>query len=94
MRRVRDEFDLGGNKGLVCLGGFRNVRGVYDWNGLKLEVDETDYGFGTSYEIECESSDPETAKDLIEGLLRSNGIDFKYSEMSKFAIFRAGNLPD
>ncbi|KAL3655473.1 hypothetical protein CASFOL_001259 [Castilleja foliolosa] len=94
VRRVRDEFDLGVNKGLVCLGGFRNVRGVYEWNGLKLEIDETDYGFGTCYEIECESSEPETAKELIEGVLRSNGIEYKYSEMSKFAIFRAGKLPD
>ncbi|KAH6819596.1 hypothetical protein C2S51_003199 [Perilla frutescens var. frutescens] len=92
MRRVREEFDLGG-KGLVCLGGFRNVRGVYEWNGLKLELDETLYSFGTSYEVECESSEPERAKGLIEGLLRSNGIDYRYSEVSKFAVFRAGKLP-
>ncbi|GER27416.1 adenylate cyclase [Striga asiatica] len=93
MRRVRDEFGIGDN-GLVCLGGFRNVRGVYEWNGLRLEVDETDYGFGTCYEVECESSEPERAKDLIEELLRSNGVEYRYSTVSKFVIFRAGNLPD
>ncbi|XP_057787888.1 triphosphate tunnel metalloenzyme 3-like [Salvia miltiorrhiza] len=92
-RRVREEFDLGG-KGLVCLGGFRNVRGVYEWNGLKLELDETLYSFGTSYEVECESSEPEVAKNLIEGLLQSNGIEYQYSETSKFAIFRSGKLPE
>lgn len=91
--RVKEEFNLGA-KGLVCLGGFRNVRGVYEWNGLNLELDETHYSFGTCYEIECESSEPEDARNLLEGLLKSNGIDYKYSEASKFAIFRAGKLAD
>ncbi|KAK6127981.1 hypothetical protein DH2020_038283 [Rehmannia glutinosa] len=45
-----------------------NVRTVYEWNGLKLELDETHYSFGTCYEIECESSEPETARNLLEGL--------------------------
>lgn len=93
MRRVKREFGLG-EKGLLCLGGFRNVRGVYEWKGLKLELDESEYSFGTCYEIECESSEPEKARDLLEGLLRSNGIEYKYSDVSKFAIFRAGKLPD
>ena len=39
---------------------------VYEWKGLKLEVDETDFGFRTLYEIKCKSSDPEEAKKLIE----------------------------
>ena len=39
---------------------------MYEWKGLKLEVDETDFRFGTLYEIKCESSDPEEAKKLIE----------------------------
>ena len=39
---------------------------LYEWKGLKLEVDEIDFEFGTLYEIECESSDPEEAKKLIE----------------------------
>ena len=38
---------------------------VYEWKGLKLEVDETDFGFGTLYEIKCKSNDPEEAKKLI-----------------------------
>lgn len=92
LKRVRDEFGVG-EKGLICLGGFRNVRAVYDWNGLKLELDESRFDFGTTYEIECESSEPEKAKHLIEGLLKENGISYSYSEVSKFAIFRSGKLP-
>lgn len=92
MDRVKNEFGVI-EGGFVCLGGFRNVRGVYDWNGLVLEVDETHYDFGTCYEIECESVEPEKAKKLIEEFLKENGIDYSYSEASKFAIFRAGKLP-
>lgn len=94
IRRVKEEFGVGERgKGLVCLGGFRNVRAVYEWQGLKLEVDETGYDFGTCYEVECESDDPERVKRLIERLLEENGIGFSNSETSKFAIFRSGKLP-
>ncbi|CAN4098418.1 unnamed protein product [Withania somnifera] len=92
MRRVKEEYGIG-EQGLVCLGGFRNMRGVYEWNGLKLEVDETQYDFGMNYEIECESCDPERAKDLLEEFLKSHGIDYSYSNVSKFAIFRSGKMP-
>lgn len=91
--RVRDEFGVKVKEGFVCLGGFRNVRQVFDWKGLKLELDETLYDFGTSYEIECESKDPEKDKRLIEGMLKENGIEFSYSEVNKFAVFRSGKLP-
>jgi uncharacterized protein YjbK len=69
------------------------VRAVYEWQGLKLEVDETGYDFGTCYEVECESADPERVKLLIERFLEENGIGFSYSDTSKFAIFRSGKLP-
>lgn len=82
-----------GESGLLCLGGFRNVRSVFDWEGLKLEIDETHYDFGTSYEIECESSDPDRARKLIEEFLGENGISYSHSEMNKFAVFRSGKLP-
>ena len=39
----------------MCLGGFRNVRSDFDWAGCKLELDETQYEWGTVYEIEVES---------------------------------------
>lgn len=91
LKRVREEF---GCKDFICLGGFRNVRAVHDWKGNKLELDETQYDFGTSYELECESTDPETVKKLLEDFLQQNGIPYKYSEVSKFAVFRSGKLPE
>ncbi|XP_028791133.1 triphosphate tunnel metalloenzyme 3 [Neltuma alba] len=94
LKRVRDEYGIGEEGDFVCLGGFRNVRGVYEWNGLKLEIDETNYDFGTSYEIECESSEPERAKKLLEEFLHENGINFSYSQLSKFAVFQSRKLPD
>lgn len=93
IQRVKDEYGIGENQGLICLGGFRNVRAVYEWKGLKLELDETHYEFGMNYEIECESSDLERARYLLEKLLKSHGIEYSYSTVSKFAIFRSGKLP-
>lgn len=79
--------------GVVCLGGFKNVRNVHEWEGLTLEVDETVYEFGTTYELECESERPEDAKKKIEQLLQNNQIKYSYSKDNKFAIFRSGKLP-
>ncbi|CAI9100906.1 OLC1v1038096C1 [Oldenlandia corymbosa var. corymbosa] len=89
-RRAKEEF---GVERFVSLGGFQNVRQVYEWKGVTLEVDETVYDFGTCYEIECESTEPEKVKGMIEGFLKENGIGYSYSEKSKFAIFRSGKLP-
>ncbi|KAE9602323.1 hypothetical protein Lal_00049432 [Lupinus albus] len=94
LERVKKEFGIVDKEnGFVGLGGFRNVRNVYEWKGLKLEVDETSFDFGTLYEIECESSDPDEAKRILEEFLKENGIDYSYSKLSKFAIFRSGKLP-
>lgn len=93
MKRVYHEF--GSEMVLVCLGGFRNVRAVYGWRkGLVLELDETHYDFGTCYEIECETNEPEKAKELLERFLTENDVQYKYSENSKFAVFRAGKFLD
>ncbi|KAI4344209.1 hypothetical protein L6164_011460 [Bauhinia variegata] len=37
LRRVKDEFGVVGEKAYVGLGGFRNLRSVYEWKGLKLK---------------------------------------------------------
>ncbi|KAK4369906.1 hypothetical protein RND71_009381 [Anisodus tanguticus] len=92
LQRAKEEFQVG-EEGFVGLGGFKNVRNVFEWNGVELEVDETMFDFGTCYEIECESLEPEKVKAMIETLLKDNGIDYSYSEVSKFATFRAGKLP-
>ncbi|XP_071737193.1 triphosphate tunnel metalloenzyme 3-like [Rutidosis leptorrhynchoides] len=95
MKRVKNEFFGGKIDGLGFkgLGGFKNMRKVYEWNGLKIEVDKSSYKFGTLYEIECESSEPEKAKELIEVFLKENGIEYSDSVASKFNIFRTGKLP-
>nr|XP_043628118.1 triphosphate tunnel metalloenzyme 3 isoform X1 [Erigeron canadensis]XP_043628119.1 triphosphate tunnel metalloenzyme 3 isoform X2 [Erigeron canadensis] len=94
MTRVKDEFFGNGDElGFVGLGGFKNLRNVYEWKGLMIELDETSFEFGTLYEIECESSEPEKAKGLIEEFLKENGVEYSYSVASKFAIFRSGKLP-
>ena len=46
-------------KELKCLGGFRNERGDYDWNGHKIELDKTMFPHGTVFEIEVETVSPE-----------------------------------
>ncbi|CAM6044620.1 unnamed protein product [Sphagnum compactum] len=82
-----------GCRQFVCLGGFRNVRNVYSWESLKLELDETQYAFGTTYEIECETTEPERFREQLGSLLDSNSIPYSYSTMSKFGIFRSGKVP-
>lgn len=77
----------------MCLGGFRNVRNVYNWEGYKIELDETHFEFGTNYEIEVETSEPERVRQLLGGFLDSNNIPYAFSTLSKFAIFRSGKLP-
>ncbi|CAN4113093.1 unnamed protein product [Withania somnifera] len=93
LKRAKEEFQVGKEGGFIGLGGFKNVRNVFEWNGVVLEVDETMYDFGTCYEIECESSEPEKVKGMIETLLKENGVDYSYSQVSKFATFRSGKLP-
>ncbi|EFJ48050.1 hypothetical protein VOLCADRAFT_91224, partial [Volvox carteri f. nagariensis] len=72
---------------LVCLGGFRNQRDCYSWEGHTLELDETDFEHGTLYEIECETEHPEALRDKLESFLASLGVSYSYSQTSKFANF-------
>ncbi|KAL0321837.1 UNVERIFIED_CONTAM: Triphosphate tunnel metalloenzyme 3 [Sesamum calycinum] len=90
LRKVKEDFRV---KRFVGLGGFINVRKVYEWKGVILEVDEAKCEFGEMYEVECETSEPERVKKMIEEFFTENGIDYSYSVMSKFAVFRAGKLP-
>ncbi|KAK4385320.1 Triphosphate tunnel metalloenzyme 3 [Sesamum angolense] len=89
LRKVKEEF------GVKRFGvwGFRNVRKVYNWNGVILEVDVAKFEFGEMYELECETSEPERVKKMIEEFFTENGIEYSYSVMFKFAVFRAGKLP-
>jgi uncharacterized protein YjbK len=81
IRLVAGEYGVGGDVSpFVCLGGFRNTRSVYDLEGdseglgLVLELDETRFDFGTSYELECETAEPYRAKEVLERLLMVAGV--------------------
>ncbi|XP_044445666.1 triphosphate tunnel metalloenzyme 3 [Triticum aestivum] len=98
VRLVSDEYGVGGDKApFVCLGGFRNTRGVYELGegegqGLMLELDETHFDFGTNYELECKTAEPDQAKEVLERLLTVAGVPYEYSRSNKFACFMAGKL--
>lgn len=90
-RRLGSEYGL---RSLVCLGGFDNLRREYAWspagsNGRQftLELDSTAYPWGTLYELECETDQPEALRSELESLLASNGVAYEYSKTSKFANF-------
>lgn len=46
-------------KGLKCLGGFRNERSDYEWDGYKIELDKTMFPHGTVFEVEVEAVSPQ-----------------------------------
>lgn len=72
---------------LVCLGGFQNQRDCFGWEGHTLELDETRFPHGTLYEIECETDAPEKLRDQLEAFLGALGVQYSYSQTSKFANF-------
>ncbi|PUZ43524.1 hypothetical protein GQ55_8G016800 [Panicum hallii var. hallii] len=95
VRLVAAEYGVGGDAApFVCLGGFRNTRAVYELedDGLVLELDETRFEFGTSYELECETAEPDRAKEVLERLLTVAGVPYEYSRSNKFGCFMAGKL--
>jgi uncharacterized protein YjbK len=99
IRLVVGEYGVGGDAlPFVCLGGFRNTRSVYDLEGdseglgLVLELDETRFDFGTSYELECETAEPDRAKEVLVRLLMVAGVPYEYSRSHKFACFMDGKL--
>ncbi|XP_066353118.1 triphosphate tunnel metalloenzyme 3-like [Miscanthus floridulus] len=97
VRLVAAEYGVGGDATpFICLGGFRNSRAVYELEdeggGLVLELDETRFDLGTSYELECETAEPERVKEVLERLLTVAGVPYEYSRTNKFACFLAGKL--
>lgn len=83
IRSLREDFPACTE--LLCLGGFRNVRKEFPFEGHTLELDETRFEHGTVYEIEVESTDPEPLKKKLEAFLKENEIEFEYSATTKFA---------
>ncbi|KAF5841326.1 CYTH-like domain-containing protein [Dunaliella salina] len=77
---------------LVGMGGFGNQRDVFQWEGETLELDQTSYEWGTMYEIEVETVNPEVLKPKLETFLTSNAIQHSYSKSSKFGNFKNRSL--
>lgn len=90
VRKVHRDYRCGE---VVGLGGFQNVRRVFDWEeGLNLEVDETRFDFGVAFEIECETSQPEEARSTLEQMLIELKVPYAYSKHSKFHKFHVRSL--
>jgi adenylate cyclase class IV len=82
--RVKRDY---GVTSLVSLGGFANVRKDFAFEGHTLELDETQFEWGTVYEIEIESATPDVLLAKVEALLKERGIPFKHGTTTKFANF-------
>jgi uncharacterized protein YjbK len=89
LEQLKDICDMDSLQEFGC---FTNTRMVFLWNNLCLEVDETQYPFGTAYEVEVEHVDPEMAKGLLETLFKSEQIEYKESTRSKLGTLIAGQL--
>lgn len=72
---------------MVGLGGFKNVRQVFAWEGHKLELDETQFEWGTVYEIELETERPEELRNKLEDFCKANGIAYQQATVTKFQNF-------
>ncbi|KAL5212638.1 hypothetical protein ABZP36_023485 [Zizania latifolia] len=88
IRLVAEEYGVGGDVApFICLGGFRNTRAVYQLEegetlGLVLELKETRFDFGTHYELECETVEPDRAKEVLERLLTVAGVPYELIQRS------------
>ncbi|KAH3744927.1 triphosphate tunnel metalloenzyme 3 [Pelomyxa schiedti] len=75
-----------------CLGEFNNMRHVINWEDHKIELDETRFAFGKTWEIEVESTIPEVIKAKLEAFLTQNTIPYSYSKKTKFANFITNSI--
>eukprot|EP00158_Paraphelidium_tribonemae_P002067 Partr_v1_DN25087_c2_g1_i1_m50733 putative Adenylate cyclase len=87
---IMKRFDVTGN--WKEIGRYQTIRKKFRWNELVLELDETMYSFGTAYEIEVETEQPEIVKLQLERLLRDNDIHFKNSGRNKFVNMIRGSI--
>lgn len=78
---------------LEFLNGFETNRTVFSWEQHKLELDIVKYPFGTMYEVEVETKEPDALRPKLEALVsKATGSGWSYSKTTKLAIFKAGRL--
>ena len=63
------------------------MRKVVPWQGETLEIDETQYPWGTVYEVECETKSPEDVRTKLGAFMNEHGISHKYNTTTKFQNF-------
>lgn len=74
-------------KDIKILGSIGTTRYVYSWEDHLLDIDDSDYGFATNYEVELETLDPINIKQKLTTLLHSLSISFEDSKANKFTNF-------
>lgn len=72
---------------IKILGSIVTTRYVYSWENHLLDIDDTNYGFATNYEVELETLDPINTKQKLITLLNSLSISFEDSKANKFTNF-------
>ena len=78
----------------MCLGGFKNIRQDYKYEGLKMELDETSYEWGTCYEIEIETVRSVTPCALALSCFAKGPDKSKVISGANHAIVHHQELPD
>lgn len=69
------------------IGFLFNTRRTYDWRGLQLELDHTEYPDGAHvWELEVETPHPEQVSAQVAGVLTQAGLRWKPSEKGKFSL--------
>ena len=77
---------------IKIIGHITTMRTIYEWNGHKLELDDSDYGFDKNYEIEIETGQPEIIKPALEEMLKKIGVSYNNSKANKFTNFVSGKI--
>jgi uncharacterized protein YjbK len=91
--RIQKEIETFKDDEIIVIGDFRTFRRVIAFNELHLECDETVFPNHTSlFEIECEHSDCDLAKQKIEAKLKELGVEFVPSPTGK--LERLMELPE
>ncbi|KAG9392445.1 CYTH domain [Carpediemonas membranifera] len=74
---------------MECTGSFTNYRRTFLWHDMALELDETTFpGNHVAYEIEVETTDPDTTMTLLQADLAASGAESQPSTASKLGRFR------
>lgn len=75
------------HKKLIALGSLYNKRDIYCWQGLKIELDRSNFGSHDDFELECETPQPLQVAQQLQELFKRLSIVFVPQTKSKFRRF-------